>query len=169
MNGAHLHLLLNHVPILGSIFGLALFAYATLRKSDELRRAALGFFAVSGLFAIAAYMTGDPAEHAITRSLPNVRELIHEHEEAASFALTGSILLGLFSGFGLFRFRGGRAFPNWFTLTTAAVAIIVGAMMVRTGNLGGQIRHPEIVTGTAPQLDDTEMNTDMGAGELHEH
>jgi hypothetical protein len=34
MNSAHLHLMLNHIPVLGMGFGLALLGWALLRKSE---------------------------------------------------------------------------------------------------------------------------------------
>ena len=37
MNFAHLHLALTHVPVLGSIFGLLLLAYAMARRSEDPR------------------------------------------------------------------------------------------------------------------------------------
>lgn len=38
MSAAHVHLLLNHIPILGSIFGLLVLCYGIWRKSDEIKR-----------------------------------------------------------------------------------------------------------------------------------
>jgi hypothetical protein len=38
VNPAHLHLLLNHIPVLGIAFGLALVSLALLRKSEELKK-----------------------------------------------------------------------------------------------------------------------------------
>ena len=36
---AHLHLLLNHFPIIGMIIGVALFAIALVGRSDKIGRA----------------------------------------------------------------------------------------------------------------------------------
>lgn len=47
MNAMHLHLLLNHVPVLGTIFGLALLVPALLRRRDELKRVVLGCLIVT--------------------------------------------------------------------------------------------------------------------------
>ena len=38
MDPAHLHLMLNHIPVLGTAFGMALIAWALFRKSEELKR-----------------------------------------------------------------------------------------------------------------------------------
>jgi beta-lactamase regulating signal transducer with metallopeptidase domain len=65
MNWAHIHLLLNHVPVLGTIFGLALLGYAVLKRSEALKRAALGVFVAVALLALPVYFTGEPAEEAV--------------------------------------------------------------------------------------------------------
>ena len=49
MNPAHLHLMLNHIPVLGTAFGLGLLAFALWRRSDELKKTALGVFVLVAL------------------------------------------------------------------------------------------------------------------------
>src|SRR5688572_22848487 len=125
MNVTHLHLLLNHVPVLGTVFGLGLFVFAYWRRSDEIKRAALGLFLIAALIAIPAYLTGEPAEDNV-ESLPGVTHaLIERHEEAAAIAMTGVLVLGLMSLAGLILFRRQHPLPRWFgslTLTAALVA-----------------------------------------------
>ena len=58
MNQAHLHLLLNHLPILGALFGLLILAGGFLLKYDTVKRTALGLFVLSAILAIPAYLTG---------------------------------------------------------------------------------------------------------------
>ena len=65
MNAPHLHLLLNHIPVLGTAFGLGLLVFALCRKSDELKKAAHGFFLVTALFSVSTYLTGEPAEEVV--------------------------------------------------------------------------------------------------------
>lgn len=43
VNFAHLHLLLNHFPIIGTIVGLALFLVSFVGNNKDLRRAASSF------------------------------------------------------------------------------------------------------------------------------
>ena len=38
MNPAHLHLMLNHIPVLGTAFGLGLLVFAIWRKGASIRR-----------------------------------------------------------------------------------------------------------------------------------
>lgn len=56
MNWAHIHLMLNHIPVLGTGFGLALLAWGMMRRNDSLQRAALAAFVVVALAAIPVYL-----------------------------------------------------------------------------------------------------------------
>ncbi|MFC7671286.1 hypothetical protein ACFQT0_30695 [Hymenobacter humi] len=84
MNQAHWHLLLNHAPILGSLFGLVLLLLAVaLRLQPVLLRTGLVTLIVAALLTIPTQLTGDGAEEVV-EDQPGVSEpLIHEHEEAA--------------------------------------------------------------------------------------
>jgi hypothetical protein len=42
MSLTHMHLLLNHFPVIGSMIGIALLGFALVRKSSELAKASLG-------------------------------------------------------------------------------------------------------------------------------
>ena len=84
MSGVHLHLLVNHLPILGALFALALLAASFVWAPDVLRRTALVVLVGVGLAGAAANFTGEPAEDAI-RGFPGVRRaVIHDHEEMLS-------------------------------------------------------------------------------------
>ncbi|MHB8523017.1 MAG: hypothetical protein ACYDH9_19985 [Limisphaerales bacterium] len=146
MNMAHLHLMLNHLPVLGTVFGLCLLAVAAWKRSDELKKISLDVFVIVAVLAIPAYMTGEPAEELV-RSLPGVsKALIEQHEETAQIALTGVLAVGVLALAGRIRFRRDQPIPAWLTATLLALALIVSGLMAWTANLGGQVRHPEIRT-----------------------
>ena len=150
MNGAHLHLLINHVPVLGTFFGLALLAFAAWKRSDELRKAALGTFVIAALAAVAAYLTGEPME-GVVKGLPGISAaLIDRHDDAAGIALGGAIALAVLALGGLIWFRQGKPIKNWFSTLALAAAILVAGLMAWTANLGGQIRHTEIRPDAVP-------------------
>src|SRR5438552_2229633 len=87
MNLAHLHLLLNHFPIIGTLIGLGLFAASFVGKNDDLKRASLMVLAVVALLALPAFFSGVGAQAAI-RKVPGVSAaLIDRHEGAAMLAL----------------------------------------------------------------------------------
>ncbi len=144
MNGPHWHLLLNHIPVLGTIFSLGLLLFALWRKSDELKKAAFGALVIVGLLCVPAYFTGEPAEGGVT-GLPGVSKAhIEHHEEAATIAFVGLIVVGLGALAGLALFRKGKAVPGWFGSSILVAVLIVSGLMAWTANLGGQVRHTEV-------------------------
>ena len=144
MNSAHAHLLLNHLPVLGSAFGVLLLLFAFARKSDELKRVALGVFVFAALTAIPVYLTGEPAEDIVER-LPGIsKPMIEEHEEAAEGAAAALGVLGVLSLAGLVHFRRSASMPRWLSLSSLVLSLVVAALMARTASLGGRIHHPEI-------------------------
>ena len=62
MNPAHLHLVLNHFPMIGLAVGLGLLAVAIAVKKDELKRASLVVLFLAALITIATYLTGNAAQ-----------------------------------------------------------------------------------------------------------
>ncbi len=144
MNAAELHLILNHIPILGTIFALSLLAYAMIWKKPEVLKASLGVFVLSGLFSIGVYLTGEPAEEVV-ESLAQVSEAVIEpHEEAAFIAMIGSLLLGVLALAALVAFRS--RIPAWVVPVILTLGIIESGLLVWTGYQGGQIAHPETRT-----------------------
>ena len=125
MNGVHIHLLLNHIPVIGMLIGLAVFALGVWRRNDSWTRLALGLFVVVAVASLATMLTGEGAE------------------EAAELAAWASYLLGAVSLAGLIWVRG-RALPRSLTVAILPLVVLVTGLMAYTANLGGQIRHTEI-------------------------
>lgn len=141
MDAAHLHLLLNHVPVLGTLFGLLLFAYGVVRKHTLLQRVGLVVFVASGLSAGAAYLSGTGAEETV-EPLGLSESYLEAHENAGFYALVLAGILGLFALGSLFAFRD--RLPRSVAVLVLLLALGVSGLMAWTANLGGQIRHPEL-------------------------
>ena len=154
MNWAHVHLIGNHVAVLGVFFGLLLLLAALARKSSELKKAALAVFFVTALLAVPVYLTGEPAEEVVEH-LPGVsHELIEEHEESALPLLIALELLGLLSLAGLWFFRRSPGWASRIVLWCLLLSVIVAGMAGWTANLGGQIRHSEVRSDFQPPPDE---------------
>jgi uncharacterized membrane protein len=151
MNWVHLHLALNHIPVLGTLFVGILLVTALVKRSDELKRLSLVWFVALMAISIPIKFTGDFAFESAANSpwLPVAG--VAAHERAADQATTGMFLLGLLAAFGLFRGRGQRSLPRWVVTATLILALATFAMMARTANLGGQLRHEEIRPETPKQ------------------
>lgn len=150
MDAVHLHLILNHLPVIGTPFTLALLLVALLRNSGELKRVNLGFVVLITLLTIPVYLSGERAEEPVM-DLPEVETaFIDHHEDAASWAFGGQIALGLAALGGLVLTRKGAVLPKWCVGAVLVLNLAVCGMMIRTAYLGGQIRHSEIRPTTQP-------------------
>ena len=151
MNWAHVHLMLNHIPVIGIGFAILLLAIAVVRRSHELTNVALVFVILVSLWAIPAYLTGEPAE-GVVEDLPGVsEELIEEHEEQAEIAF---ILVEVAGGLALITLIARRYSDNLgqrLVILTLLVLIVSGGLLGWTANLGGKIHHEEIRSGKDSQ------------------
>ena len=163
MNQAHLHLLFNHLPILGTLFGILILAGGFLLKNNTVKRTALGIFVLSALCAIPAYLTGEGAEE-IVEGLPGVSEnLMEAHEDLANIFLWMVGALGLFSLATFYAdFKSKKIAATLYALTlVAAIGTMVFAQ--RVGSSGGEIRHTEIRSGATATVGNE--NPGNGSGE----
>jgi hypothetical protein len=144
MDVAHLHLLLNHFPTIGSIMGGGLFVLSLITNSDDLKRSSLVVLLGISLIAIPTYISGNVAQDAV-KSLPGVsKALIETHEGAALVALGFIEVTGAFAWLGLWQFRRLARVPNWNLAVILVLTAVTLGLMARASNLGGEIRHGEI-------------------------
>lgn len=125
MNAMHFHLMLNHIPILGAVFGLGLLLYGILRSSEELKRAALAVFIAVAIVGIPAYLTGEPSEDGVKGLAGVSGPIIEKHEQAAGVTFVLLLGLGLGALASLLWFRGRKVIPSWSHVSLLAVSIIV--------------------------------------------
>ena len=149
MDALHIHLLLNHFPIIGTIIGIVLLLIGFTRKSDEIKQISLGVFFVIALLTIPVYLTGEPAEERVEKSVGVSKTIMEQHEDAALPALVAMEITGFVALIGLFLLFRKSKFANWNVIAILVLSLITFGLMARTANLGGQIRHQEIRSGTA--------------------
>lgn len=152
MNGAHLHLLVNHIPVFGVAFGLVALLWALARRSADMRCAAIALFLTAAIFGWLASETGESAEKIIEH-LPGItKDLIHQHEEAAEAANVSTILLAAFA-LGLAAVaRYKQRFLKATEIIVVILALVSSGLMARAAYLGGQISHPEIRSEAFPEV-----------------
>lgn len=146
MEAVQLHLLLNHVPVIGTIFGLALLAYGLLRDQNTVVRAALWALVITGVAGVATYLSGEPAEEVIEEMAGVSEALIERHEEMAYWATGGAVVVGLVALVMLTLYRT-REVGRGFAAVVLALALGTSGLMGWTAHLGGQVRHSEIRAG----------------------
>ena len=140
----HLHLLLNHVPVLGPFFLALLLTIGLLRRSRELQRLAL---ALTVLLPVATYgvqLTGESAEHFLEEQTWYDDDLVHEHEERAEAALVATIVTGVLALVGLFASRKQAPLKPAMSLVVLLAILVSATMIALTALDGGVIRHDEL-------------------------
>lgn len=143
MSATHLHLVLNHIPILGVPFGMALLVAGVLRHSDELKRAALVTFSLAALMVAPVFFTGEPAEESVEHLAGVSESLIERHEDLAELSLGLTSCLGVLSLITLVGWRK-KEIPGGLLAAVMALSLLSAASLALTGAAGGQIRHSEI-------------------------
>jgi uncharacterized membrane protein len=150
VNLAHLHLLLNHFPIIGTIVGVGLFLFSLVGKNDDLKRAGLIIFAVMALLSLPTFFSGIGAQGAIEK-LPEVSTaLINRHEGAAILALLFMEITGALSLVGLWQSHKFSRPARWNVAAVLLLSLITVGLMARVGTTGGDVRHSEIWASSDP-------------------
>lgn len=150
MSLVHLHLLLNHIPVVGILFAVIAFTTALIFRETVSIRFALVFIVALALVTGAVYLTGEPAEEVVEELVGVSESAMEAHEDAAKTATVAMSILGAFSLVALLAFRNRRV-PRWIGAAGLAGTLIVSALLGWTANIGGQIRHSEIRSASAQQ------------------
>jgi hypothetical protein len=144
MNFAHIHLLLNHIPVIGAIIGFGLFLISLTGKNEDLRRGSLIVFAAMALIAIPAFVSGKGAQ-LMLKGKPGISDaFVQRHEGAAMLALWFLEATGALALAGLWQFHRRPRMARWNVLAVLIFSFLAVGLMVRTGNTGGEISHPEV-------------------------
>ncbi len=148
MNFAHIHLIINHIPLITVPMALIFLIYGMITHSHQLQRFSLLVLVATAATVIPVYLTGEPTEEIVEDFSGVSESLIKEHEEAAEFAMittliAGALALGtiLLSKHSLVQKFGAKA--------VVAASVIAILSLGYASNLGGHIRHPQ-ESGIAP-------------------
>jgi uncharacterized membrane protein len=156
-------MVVNHFPIIGTIFGLGILIAGIFMKNTVIKNVAYILFVVAAIFAAVSMATGEGAEE-IAEKLPSVTDqIIHEHEEMAEklalilYALGAISLLGLYLNF---KNHTKAVAVSYIALVVAFIGVFFGK---QTGTTGGEVRHTEIrAKGTATAVDQNGTGAEEG-------
>lgn len=147
MNLTHVHLLINHVAVIGAFLGILVLIFAIRSKSTSTYYAAYTVLMISAIGAVVAYNTGESAEESVEGIVGVTESAIESHEDAAAYALGAFILLGVLSLAGVYlTYVNESPQPKW-SLFILVVGLLSFVVVSRTAWLGGKIRHTEISAG----------------------
>ena len=165
MNAAHLHLIVNHLPIVGIPLAAILVAWGLFRKSRDVLRASLGLAIAMAAATYPVFLTGEPAEEAIDNTTWVDEVAVERHEERAESALIVVLLTGALAAVALWQLRGNRE------ITIVMPVFVLSALLASAGFLawtaleGGKIRHTEIRVETTSNVrslgDDAGLDHDL--------
>ena len=159
MNDAHLHLVVNHFPIIGTIFGLGILIVGMILKNNSVKTVAYVLFIIASIFAAFSMGTGEGAEELV-EDMPNIgKEIIHEHEELAEKLALVLYAIGAFSLVSIYFSIKKISLLKYTTIVTLLLAVIGVFLAQKVGTSGGEIRHTEIRANS---------NSPIGTIETHE-
>jgi len=160
MNQAHIHLLITHRPIFGSLFGGLVLAHGLWTKSNQTKIAACNLFIISSIGAGIAYLTGEAAEETVENIQGVIESTIKQHEDFALISLIALIALGVVALIGLFLTLKKSPLTRTVAIITFLLSLVSFGLIARTGYLGGQIRHTEISSNPTNPAENSERKKD---------
>ncbi|ASU32390.1 hypothetical protein [Mucilaginibacter xinganensis] len=157
MDQTHIHLIITHLPIFGSLIGGLVLIHGIWTKSNQTLIAGYNVLILSAIGASIAYITGEGAEETVEHLPGFTKNVIEEHQESAEAAIIAMVILGVFALAGVFFTVNQSPLTRNAAIITAFVTLVCFGIVSWTGYLGGKIRHTEIATtltpkGTPPKL-----------------
>lgn len=144
MSIPHVHIMLNHIPVIGVLFCSLLFIISVILKNIQFQRISMVLMLLVALSAIPVFLTGEPTEHVI-EDIPTVsKQHIEEHEESAIASLIVMEILGGLSLLGLILSRKQNSLNGFVKNGVIIVSLAASLLFAYTAYLGGHIRHTEI-------------------------
>ncbi|MFN8714592.1 MAG: hypothetical protein ACK5Z2_17215 [Bacteroidota bacterium] len=144
MEQVHLHLIITHLPIIGSFIGALVLVWGMMYKSQPTKNIAFIVLMISAIGAAIANFTGEAAEEVVEKIAGISHDVIHEHEEAAELAFILQMIMGVFALLSFFLAYKKSAFARISSILTLVIGLAAFAMVARAGYYGGMIRHPEV-------------------------
>jgi uncharacterized membrane protein len=166
MSLVQIHLLLNHIPIIGTIIALGLFLLGIAGKSHDLKRASYVIFVALALLAIPTYMSGSAAAKAIANTKGISKAFLTAHNDSAVMSVLFMGITGVFAWLGLWQYRRFSRSAGWNIALVLVLSIVTVYFMSITGNSGGEIRHPEIRAAQEATVPATNWVSAAGIGEF---
>jgi hypothetical protein len=145
LNLAHLHLIMNHVPTIGSVVALGLLFLGYVRRNEHLKHVGLEVLFVIAVLTLPVYVSGVAAHQDVRKFKEVSDDAIRIHQDAALIAFIVMEFAGFVAWAALWQWRRhGRAASGVVPAATVLLVLAL-AVMARAANLGGEIRHPEIL------------------------
>ena len=146
MNPAHLHLIINHVPIFTTDIGVFILLWGMYKSNSSVRNIAFILFIIGAIGSYAAIQTGESAEEVVEEVAGVSHDAIHDHEEAAEVSLWFAIVMGLLSIGALAAKKLNLRFETGLHIVILLTALITSGILMYVAYEGGEIMHQEAYT-----------------------
>jgi hypothetical protein len=145
LSPAHLHLILNHIPVLGTtIFAPVILIWGLARHSRDITVTGLLLAVILAVTAVPTYLTGEPAEKQIENAPWFQESRVESHEEWAEAGLVAVLITGVIALVALWRARRAQPLTPVFTNLVLAGLVVSAVLFALAALTGGEIRHDEI-------------------------
>jgi uncharacterized membrane protein len=144
MNLAHIHIVLNHVPSLGSIAGLLLLAAGIYKKDEALKQFAYGVLVLITMAVLPTYITGAESQRIVDKNPSYSAGMVQLHQNAAMITLLCMTAAGMFAWLGIWEYRRHSRSGSLTTMATLVSTMAAVAAVLVTASIGGKISHLEI-------------------------
>jgi uncharacterized membrane protein len=150
MNYAHIHLFLNHIPVVGIPIALMFTIFALIKSNKSLQRFSQFVLLGLAICVLPVYLTGEPAEEVVENLQGISSQLIEDHEEAATLSLILTLMIGGIAVVGLW-FGNDEKKARLISLLIILISFLSILALGYTAFLGGKIRHTEFQQKTSYQ------------------
>ena len=147
MDELHLHLVVNHLPIIFPIVGIIILLIGIFSKSEVSKRNAYIIFILGAITSMAAMGTGEGAENSATKIAGLSENMIKKHEEVSEIFASLTYVLGAISLVALLASFRNSVISKYAPFLVLILAIICLFFGQKVGTTGGEIKHNEIRTG----------------------
>ena len=144
LSATHLHLMFNHIPVIGTGFVAIVLGWGLFRHSREITSLGLALLVILALVTIPVYLTGEPTADQQEHAAWFNKDRVDDHEEEAERGLIAILVTGAVALAAIWLRRGARPGVPFVT-GLAFVGTLVSAGLFALAALdGGKIRHTEL-------------------------
>lgn len=145
MNLSQIHLVLNHVPVVGAFILSLLFIHYQMWHIEYGKKNIFRAYVAVFIIIIPVYFTGTPARDLLQNYAGISNSLIDLHRNYATASSLLIMLTGLLSLYALNLLRKNITVPRWFNIIFILITVALLTVISLTAEYGGRIRHPEII------------------------
>lgn len=161
MNQVHIHLLLNHMPVIGGFFALLILIYGLRKRSYHTQKAAYFLMIICTITAGITFFTGEGAEEVVENIAGISERAIEEHEDAGKLAWFSMILVGIGAVGALVLMKKKSHLYKSYAIIMILVMVMSLTITAYAANLGGKIRHTEIDNTNGSIINDKNAIDDL--------